>query len=277
MTDRRRWPANDRVAHVRLGGQVAGVALVEPDLKSVVRPVVDLCAQPNGPVDRQMLAGDSFAVLEERDGWAFGEANFGAYVGWVEAVALGPYFDPTHWITTRRALGFAKQDMKSGAVQALPLGAGLRAEDQSSGFTLANGAWFPDQHLSAWNQRPSDFVTQAELCLGAPYLWGGDSPLGIDCSGLVALALRCTGQDVARDSDQQAGELGCLIATDDALRRGDLVFWKGHVGIMQSETHLIHANAHHMAVVSEPLARVVERCETGDTGPITMRRRVGQS
>jgi cell wall-associated NlpC family hydrolase len=119
-----------------------------------------------------------------------------------------------------------------------------------------------------------DFVAQAERFLGAPYLWGGRSARGIDCSALVQLALLAAGREAPRDSDMQAALLGTELPARAALRRGDLVFWKGHVGIMRDRDTLIHANAHHMAVAAEPFGPAAARIAAAGGGPVTGRRRL---
>ena len=107
--------------------------------------------------------------------------------------------------------------------------------------------------------------------LGAPYLWGGRESLGLDCSGLVQQALAACGKACPRDTDMQAG-IGVAVAPGD-LARGDLVFWKGHVGMMLDAERMVHANGHHMATVVEPLAEAIARIEAAGYGPPTAYRR----
>jgi cell wall-associated NlpC family hydrolase len=170
-------------------------------------------------------------------------------------------------VTTLRTLVFAEPDIKSPLLFGLPLGAGVtvvdEAEDRNARYALlASGGAVVVQHLAPLGSFERDWTAVAERLLGVPYLWGGKTSLGIDCSGLVQVALAACGIGCPRDTDMQAEAAGAPLPLDagiENLRRGDLVFWTGHVGIMRNETILLHANAHHMQVASEPLLEAAER------------------
>jgi cell wall-associated NlpC family hydrolase len=118
--------------------------------------------------------------------------------------------------------------------------------------------FLPASHLAPLDHRETDFVAVAERFLGTPYLWGGKTNYGLDCSGLVQLALTACGIRCPRDSDMQERALGALVDMKN-LRRGDLVFWKGHVAIVRDPKTFLHANAFHMAVAVEPIAEAIAR------------------
>ena len=133
------------------------------------------------------------------------------------------------------------------------------------------GGCLPLQHLAPVASREPDFVAVAERFLGTPYLWGGKTRLGLDCSGLVQIALNACGIRCPRDTDMQVAALGESVA-DDSRLRGDLIFWKGHIAIARDETTMIHANAFHMAVAIEPIDQAIVRIRPTD-GEVTSVRR----
>jgi len=273
--DRRLTPFNGRVAHISLRGQVDAAMFVEPQARAVAAPLADLCATPAGARDRQLLRGARFDVLEQRDAWAFGIAVDG-YCGWLATGALGPWQDPTHRVLAPATHLYPLPDVKTPAIDTLSLGSAVRIiAEQGPWLQEAGGAWLPSAHLREVGDRPEDPVSVAESLLGTPYLWGGNSRAGLDCSGLVQIACFACGIECPADSDMQAAALGYPLADDAALARADLVFWKGHVGWMADEVTLLHANAHHMAVVHEPLDRARARIEGAGGGGIVIRRRLG--
>jgi cell wall-associated NlpC family hydrolase len=221
----------------------------------------------------QLLFGERFEVLEEAHGWAFGQARRDGYVGHVELRFLAPPArQPTHWVSVRAAHAFAEPDIKSPPRGPYAMNSLVVVEVREGRFAHARSAgWFVEQQLSPIGMGFDDAAAAAERFVGAPYLWGGRGPWGIDCSGLVQQALFACARGCPRDADQQA-ELGRAVSQDD-LRRGDLVFWPGHVAMMVDETGLINANAHHMATVIEPLAETIDRIRkaSGDE-PIAFRR-----
>lgn len=274
-TDRRFHPANDRVVHVSLAAQANGRQVVEGVPHSISQPVVNLLAKPGGALDRQLLFGATVEVLEVHNGFAFVRTAADGYVGYVGAGKIRAHLAPTHRIISNAAQIYPKPDIKTVPFLTLPYQAELAVDGWRAGFAkLATGGNVPEQFVQPVSVLADDPVATAERYLGAPYLWGGNSIWGLDCSGLVQAAFRSAGAPCPADSDLQQDALGAALAPDAALQRGDLVFWKGHVGIMQSGETLLHANAHHMRVTSEPLAEVAARIAKSGGGEITARRRV---
>lgn len=271
MTDRRATWANARVAHVSVRGRAGGRRLVEGEGKSIGVPIADLCAAPDGPRDRQLVLGDEFLVLEVRDGWAFGVARDGGYAGYVKSAALTRPKAATHAVIAPWTHVRDRPDVKAPEVATLVMGSRLAAEGHRNDWVRIEGpltaGWVPARHLAPPDYRAADPIALAEGLDGVPYLWGGDTPLGIDCSGLVHLCARMAGAPCPRDSDQQRRALGRPADADPRLSRGDLLFWEGHVAIVAAPDRLVHANAHHMAVRAEPLGPARERIEAA-AGPL---------
>jgi cell wall-associated NlpC family hydrolase len=221
----------------------------------------------------QLLFGEVFEVLDEADGWAFGKAVRDGYVGYVDVAALGgPPTTPTHTVRTLRTYGFSEPSIKSAPLGLYSMNALVAAEGQEGRFVKAAGSgWFVAEHLVPAGHTEPDYVAVAERFVGTPYYWGGRESLGLDCSGLVQQALYAGGRACPRDSDQQAN-MGEPVGPQ-VLRRGDLIFWRGHVAIMTSPEAIVHASGFHMAVVAEPLAVAVARTSARGGGePIAFRR-----
>jgi len=219
----------------------------------------------------ELLRGECFAVVDASGDWAWGFTEHDGYVGYVALAALGETCAASHVVATPAALVFAAPDIKSPVIDRLPMGARIISTEESGAFHAIDGGGFVHRrHSVALGEVAADFVEVATRLMGVPYRWGGRSGDGIDCSGLVQLALGFAGVAAPRDSDQQAA-LGEALADGGALRRGDLVFLPGHVGIMASATDLLHANAHWMRVVTEPLADVLARQPEGRGTPAIRR------
>ena len=220
-------------------------------------------------MDSQLLFGERFRVLEFRSGWAFGQMGRDGYVGYVRAHHLGPDGSPTHRVNSLWTQIYEGPEKRQVPTRTVPFGSLLKVCGRSGCGTfmgLAGGGYVPEDHVVPAAGQTGDHASEAELFLGVPYLWGGSSPAGIDCSGLVQMALVAAGDDCPRDSDMQEEGWGDWVAAGDVPRRGDLAFWRGHVGIMLDAEILLHATGHHMAVVREPLAEVAERIRTqGET------------
>ncbi|MGR3805930.1 C40 family peptidase [Marinibacterium profundimaris] len=266
MTDRRFWRANARIGHDSLEGQLTDRPLVPGVTRRIRVPVADLCASPGGKRDKQLLFGQAFVLLEERNGWAFGFDPADGYVGYLRGDVLHDAPEPTHRVTARSTHIYTLDDIKSPDRLQLSCFSELAVVDETEEFAeLTTGGFVPAQHLARLSWQAEDPVAVAEAFLGTPYLWGGNSTLGIDCSGLVQFAFHAAGRSCPRDSDLQAK---LWDDAGDDLRRGDLVFWKGHVALMLNATQMIHANAHHMAVAVEPFEEARTRIAKKEFGEI---------
>jgi cell wall-associated NlpC family hydrolase len=260
-------PARPDLAARHLQGQVTAARFVDGEARVVIDPVAPVRQRPSHDalLDTEALHGERVTVYETtEEGWCWGQLEADGYVGWLPANALtAPSDDATHKVIALRTLVFPGPSIKQPPLMALPLGARIKVAGTQDGFAVTpRGGFLPPQHLAPLDTRESDFVAVAERFLGAPYLWGGKTALGLDCSALVQVALTACGVACPRDSDMQEAALGVPLPwSGDAtvLRRGDLVFWKGHVGIMRDMTTLLHANAHHMAVAMEPVAEAIAR------------------
>ena len=218
--------------------------------------------QPDAPLDSQLLPGEGFRAYDISEGWAWGQAEPDGYVGYVPMRHLRRgKCAATHRVQALRTFLYAEADLKSPALSAVGMNAKLAATGRQGRFArTAEGMHVFAAHLADIGERRADWVAMAERLLGVPYLWGGRDALGLDCSALVQLGLEWAGIACPRDTDMQETALGEAIDPRAAgLRRGDLVFWRGHVGIMQDAANMLHASAHDMKVASEPFARAAER------------------
>jgi cell wall-associated NlpC family hydrolase len=257
-------------ADVALVGEVSAHFYVEPMTMrcSVARAAVRKAGDAGATAVSELLFGEDFDLFDVAGDWGFGRSAADHYTGWVAMAALGaPGAEPTERISARVAPVFAAADIKAPVVMELPFGARVAGERGEKFLALAGGGFVHLRHVAP---PPVGHIEAARLFTGAPYLWGGRTPLGVDCSGLVQAALATGGVDCPRDSDQQLAALGVAVAFDDRAA-GDIVFFPGHVGILVAGDRLLHANAHWMAVVEEPLADVIGRI--GD-GAVTGVRRV---
>jgi cell wall-associated NlpC family hydrolase len=220
----------------------------------------------------QLLFGEDFHVLDAAGGWAWGYCGHDHYVGYVQQDALSLPVVATHFVSAREALLFESADIKSPALMTLSLGARLEGEVEGDFLKTASG-FIHARHVTPAGQSFDDPVATAARLIGAPYLWGGRGAGGVDCSGLVQLALALAGIDCPRDSDQQRESVGRELDAGEPVKHGDLVFFPGHVGFMADESNLLHANAWWMAVTIEPLQHVVDRLLPKYEKPILARRR----
>jgi cell wall-associated NlpC family hydrolase len=246
---------------------------VTPVPGRIAVPVVDLLRRPDGPRDRQLLFGEPVSVLETLEGFSFIQSDKDGYVGYVPEHAVAEPIAATHRVTAPATHLYPQPDFKQHELAALSYGSLLRVTGTSGHFAETPMGYVPSCHIASIGDLAQDPVSIAELFLGTPYLWGGNSRWGIDCSGLVQTALIACGQPCPGDSDMQEREVGALLVPDSAPQRGDLLFWKGHVAMVCDPETLIHANAHHMAVVHEGLKDAIQRIAAQGDGPVTAHRR----
>ncbi len=260
--DPRTLLARADLADERLEGMVRAERFAPVQAMRCITPTAGIFRTPDDEAEREdeLLFGEGFDALEIAGGWAWGQARRDGYVGFVRADALAGAGDaPTHRVQALRTCGFARPDLKSRVVGLISMNSLIRAGGRQGGYVDAGEAgWVFEGHLSPIGVFETDPVAVAERYLGAPYLWGGRSSLGLDCSGLVLSSLQAVGRACPRDTDQQLASFAD-VGNRGALRRGDLVFWKGHTGMMLDGERLLHANAHHMAVAIEPVDEAISR------------------
>jgi len=268
--DPRCTPARPDLAALALKGKVAATRFVAGEPYEVIDAQAPLRRAPasDATLDTEALKGERVVVYETTDeGWAWGQLESDGYVGWLSANALAhPGAVPTHKIAAPRTLVFPGPSIKLPPIEALSLGARISVVRLEGPLAMTTaGGFVPARHLAPLDFHESDFVAVAERFLEVPYLWGGKTSFGLDCSGLVQVALAACGVPCRRDTDMQERDLGTKREGDLCdPKRGDLIFWKGHVAIVRDVTTLIHANAFHMAVAIEPIQEAIERI--GKTG-----------
>jgi cell wall-associated NlpC family hydrolase len=264
--DPRITAARDDFAAKELEGRVPARRYVEGRVYEIAEPQAPLWAEPrpDASLVTEALKGERVVIYDRNaEGFAWVQLVADNYVGWLPEHALGPPGpSATHKVGALRTLAFPASSIKLPPIEALPFGARVVVSglDGRMAITSTN-TYVPLAHLKPVGEYETDFVAVAERFLGAPYLWGGKTVLGLDCSGLVQVALTACGVACPRDSDMQEAALGEPVRADaySDLRRGDLMFWKGHVAIVRDRTTLLHANAYHMAVAIEPIADAIKR------------------
>lgn len=267
--------ARPDLADTALEGRVAATRYARPRRMQVVAPSAAIRREPRADAEQldQLLLGERFDVLEVQDGHAWGQAVRDGYVGHVAFGALAPEGPaPNHRVRTVLTYGFGEPSIKSRPTGPISLNSLVNVTAREGRLAHCDaGFWLPQAHLAPIGDFDADPAAVAEAHLGAAYLWGGREGFGLDCSGLVQQALLACGRACPRDSDLQQA-LGVAADPSD-LRRGDLVFWKGHVAMMVDATCIVHANAHHMAVAVEGLAEAVARIrDAGGGDPVAFRR-----
>lgn len=280
--DARVTPARPDLAASRLRGQVDAERFVDGERMQVIWPhaPVRRAPQADSPLDTQALRGETVVAYELSDeGWAWVECERDGYIGYMPSEALrAAIVAPTHRVGVLRTHLYPGPSIKLPPLAALQLGALVSVVREHGDFhVLDDGAHVWARHLTALDARARDFVTAAETMLGVTYLWGGRTTEGLDCSALVQNAMEAAGLPAPRDSDMQERALGAPLnlAPDlSGLKRGDLIFWKGHVGVMRDATELLHANGFHMQVESEPLRDAVDRIAAAGGGEVASAKRL---
>ena len=266
MDDPRLTPARPDLAAKYLEGKIAAARFVSGEEFEVVDAIAPLREAPSSDATllTQALKGERVTIYDRNgEGFAWGQLKSDGYVGWLPDRALAkPAAAPTHKITSLRTFAFPAPSIKLPPVDTLVMGDLITVVREDGAFAVTREGWYlPRQHVGGIDRQESDFVAVAERFMGTPYLWGGKSSFGIDCSGLVQLSLNAAGVRCPRDSDMQQDVLGRVLTSAEAkkLRRGDLIFWKGHVAIVRDAGTIVHANAHHMATVIESTSAAIAR------------------
>lgn len=277
--DPRRNAYRPGLAASYLEGKVDAARFVEGLTAQVMRASVPLRGQPDYTrgFDTEALYGETVTVYDEADGWAWVQLKRDQYVGYLPADCLSRnILAPTHRVQALGTFIYPEPNIKTPPLQHLPLNAVVTVHNSGEKFAeLHNGGFVVVRHLAMLNRAVLDFVDIAERFIGVPYLWGGRTRIGIDCSGLVQTSLHAAGVPAPRDSDMQMSELGASIPVsdiDERLMRGDLIFWPGHVGIMSDGIMMVHANAHHMAVAIEPLPEAISRTARNGSHVVAVKR-----
>jgi cell wall-associated NlpC family hydrolase len=281
MDDPRMTPARPDLAAKYLEGKVKAARFVtgeEFEISDAIAPLRS-APSPDAELATQALKGERATIYDRNgEGWAWGQLSSDGYVGWLPDRALAkPSGQPTHKIIAIRTFAFPGPSIKLPPVTTLLMGTTLIVTRQDGAFAVAREGWYlPLSHIGNVDHHADDFVTVAERFVGTPYLWGGKSSLGIDCSGLVQVSLNAAGTGCPRDSDMQQDGLGRTLdsAESKKLQRGDLIFWKGHVAIARDATSIVHANAHHMATAIEATRDAIARIKAAGSEVTAIKRLV---
>lgn len=279
MDDPRLTPARPDLAAKYLKGKVTAERFVAGAEFEIVEALAPLREAPSADAMllTQALKGERVTIYDKNgEGWAWGQLNGDGYVGWLPDTALAkPAAAPTHKVTALRTFAFPGPSIKLPPIDTLSMGATVTVIREQDAFAVTREGWYlPRRHVGDIAAMEGDFVAVAEKFVGTPYLWGGKSSLGIDCSGLVQIALNAAGTDCPRDSDMQMDGLGRELGQTETkkLQRGDLIFWKGHVAIVRDAHSIVHANAHHMATAIENTADAIARIKAAGGEVIAIKR-----
>ncbi|MCK1400354.1 C40 family peptidase [Bradyrhizobium sp. 4] len=264
--DPRLTPARGDLAAKYLEGKVQADRFVTGEEFETVEAIAPVREQPssNAMLMTQALRGERVTVYDRNgEGWVWGQLSGDGYVGWLpDAALMKPSAAPTHMVSALRTFAFPGPSIKLPPADTLVMGSKIVVVREDGSFAVTrDGQYLPKPHLVPLGHREPDFVAVAERFVGTPYLWGGKSSLGVDCSGLVQISLTSAGIGCPRDSDMQQAGLGRALEPHEQSKpqRGDLIFWKGHVAIVRDGGTMVHANAHHMATVIEPIEPAIAR------------------
>jgi cell wall-associated NlpC family hydrolase len=280
--DRRLTPARADLAAEHLRGLADAPRYATGQGRRIIAASAPLRRSPQAesPLETEALFGEGVTVYDEQAGWAWAQLERDRYVGYLLSAALGAPSASTHKVAALRTHAYPGPAIKLPPRMALSLGALLRVVRHQGDFAVSEeGLHLWSRSLAELDANETDWVAAAERFIETPYLWGGRTSEGIDCSGLVQTALAAGGIASPRDSDMQEAMLGEPVAIDEPaapLARGDLIFWKGHVGTMRDPVTLLHANGWHMKTVSEPLAQARERIAASGGGQVTSVRRLAR-
>jgi cell wall-associated NlpC family hydrolase len=279
MHDPRMTPARPDLAAKYLEGQLKATRFVTGEEFEIAESIAPLHNAPSSDAEMvsQALKGERATIYDRNgEGWAWGQLNSDGYVGWLPDRALAkPSGQPTHKIIALRTFAFPGPSIKLPPVTALLMGTAIIVTRQDGAFAVTREGWYlPQPHIGGIDHHADDFVAVAERFVGTPYLWGGKSSLGIDCSGLVQVSLNAAGTGCPRDSDMQQDGLGRALDLSESkkLQRGDLIFWKGHVAIVRDATSIVHANAHHMATAIAPTHDAIARIKAAGSEVTSIKR-----
>jgi cell wall-associated NlpC family hydrolase len=279
MDDPRLTPARPDLAAKYLEGKIEAARFVAGEAFEISDAIAPLRSEPcsDAMLLTQALKGERVTIYDRNgEGWAWGQLNSDGYVGWLPDRALAkPGAAPTHKITSLRTFAFPGPSIKLPPVEALPMGATVTVAREDGAFAVTRDGWYlPLPHLGSLDHYEQDFVSVAERFAGTPYLWGGKSSLGIDCSGLVQVALNAAGTGCPRDSDMQQDGLGRALDTAESnrLARGDLIFWNGHAAIVRDADTIVHCNAHHMATAIENTRGAIARIKAAGSEVMAIKR-----
>jgi cell wall-associated NlpC family hydrolase len=265
--DRRINAYRPDLADAGLRGQVEAQRFVEGRPRQVTAPNAPIRKAPDPLAEQEAeaLYGERVRVFEDKNGWSWLQSERDGYVGYVESGRLGTrLWNPTHRVAVPRTPLFSGPGLKTAVTDFLHMESALEISAQENGYARTEEGWVYAGHLAPEGEQDLDYVSTALLFLGAPYVWGGRSSLGLDCSGLAQLALQRAGIACPRDSDMQAASplLGERLPPGETPRRGDLIYWKGHVAIALDAATVVNATAHGLAVVVEPLAELDARARS---------------